>query len=110
MVYKSLPVNHRSPQAAVAGTALAALGGMWKRIARLFIIKTRFEACAVIYALSVGAVGRGYDYLAEYPGPLGWLLFAACTAAVFMAGARIMEMTRRDSGRRRRKSDLPGAA
>lgn len=83
---------------------------MWKRIARLFILKTRFEACAVIYALAVGAVGRGAAYLEQYPGPFGWLLFAACTGAVFMAGARIMELTRKDSGRRRRKSDVPGAA
>lgn len=83
---------------------------MLRRLARLFVIKTRFEACAVIYALSVGAVGRGFDYLTQYPGAFGWLLFAACTTAVFMAGARLMEVTRRDSGRRRRRSDLPGAA
>lgn len=83
---------------------------MWKRIVRLFVLKTRFEACAVIYALAVGAVGRGVDYLEQYPGPFGWLLFAACTGAVFMAGARIMELTRKDSGSRRRKSDLPDAA
>lgn len=80
--------------------------GMLKKLARLFIIKTRWEALAVIYALALGAVERGFSYLDQYPGAPGWLLFAACTGAVFMAGAKILEVTRRDSGSRRRKSDL----
>jgi hypothetical protein len=78
---------------------------MWGRIARLFVIKTRLEAVAVTYALGVGAVGRGIHYLEMYPGFGGWLLFAACTGAVFMAGAKLMEITRGDNGRRRRRSD-----
>ena len=32
---------------------------MWKKIGRLFVIKTRFEACLIIYALAVGAMARG---------------------------------------------------
>ena len=79
---------------------------MLRKIARLFVIKTRWEALAVIYALALGAVTRGADYLEQYPGPFGWLLFAACTGAVFMAGAKILEVTRRDSGDRRRRSDF----
>jgi hypothetical protein len=31
---------------------------MLKKLARLFVIKTRFEAFAIIYAIAVGAVGR----------------------------------------------------
>lgn len=81
---------------------------MLGRLARLFVIKTRFEAMAVTYALAVGAVTRGSHYLVEYPGVGGWLLLAACTGSVFMAGARLMEMTRRDSGQRRRRLDLDG--
>jgi hypothetical protein len=76
-----------------------------KRIGRLFIIKNRFEALAVIYALGLGAIERGMRYMDLYPGFGGYLLFAACTGAVFMAGARLLEFTRRDSGQRRRKSD-----
>jgi hypothetical protein len=79
---------------------------MWKRIGKLFVIKTRWEALAVIYALAVGAVQRGLHYLDQYPGFGGWLLFAACTGAVFMAGAKILEVTRKDNGERRRQSDL----
>jgi hypothetical protein len=79
---------------------------MWGRIGRLFVIKNRFEAMAVIYALGLGAIDRGIRYLEIYPGVGGWLLFAACTGAVFMAGARLMEMTRKDSKQRRRKSDF----
>lgn len=36
---------------------------MWGKIGRLFVIKTRLEAVAVIYALGVGAVSRGIHYL-----------------------------------------------
>jgi hypothetical protein len=83
---------------------------MLGRIGRLFVIKNRFEAMAVIYALGLGAVDRGTRYLDLYPGFGGWLLFAACTGAVFMAGARLLELTRRDNGQRRRRSDyLPQA-
>jgi hypothetical protein len=79
---------------------------MIKRIARLFVVKNRFEAIAVIYALGLGAADRGMRYLDYYPGWGGWLMFAACTAAVFMAGARLLELTRKDSGERRRRSDF----
>jgi hypothetical protein len=61
------------------------------RIARLFVIKTKFEAFVVIYGLGLGAVERGVHYLQLYPGYGGWLLFAACPIAVFMAGARILD-------------------
>lgn len=85
--------------------------GKLGRIGRLFVIKNRFEAMAVIYALGLGAVDRGLRYLDVYPGIGGWFLFAACTGAVFMAGARLLEFTRRDSKQRRRKSDFfPQAA
>ncbi|MBB5685214.1 hypothetical protein [Sphingobium boeckii] len=64
---------------------------MWKRVKRLFVIKTRFEACLIIYALSVGAAERGKAYMVQYPGYGGWLLAAACTGAVFMAGGMIFD-------------------
>ena len=79
---------------------------MLRRIARLFVIKTRWEAALIIYALALGAVERGFHYVEAYPGWGGWLLFAACTGAVFMAGAKILEVTRPDARERRRKSDL----
>ena len=82
---------------------------MFRRIGRLFVIGSRLEAMAVIYALALGAVDRGFHYLERYPGWGGWLLFVACTGAVFMAGAKILEVTRPDSGERRRKSDLASA-
>lgn len=81
---------------------------MLRRFARLFVIKTRLEACLVIYALAVGAVDRGSHFIAALPSPIDWLLFAACTCAVFMAGAKLMEATRPDSGMRRRKDDRQG--
>ena len=64
---------------------------MLTRIARLFVIKTRFEAMAIIYALALGAMARGSHYLSDYPGWPGKMLFLACTAAVFMAGAKILD-------------------
>lgn len=68
---------------------------MWSKIARLFIIKTKFEAFMVIYALGLGAVERGIVYLHQYPGFEGKLLFAVCPIAVFMAGARILDSVER---------------
>ncbi|MBU0825581.1 MAG: hypothetical protein KKA44_00910 [Alphaproteobacteria bacterium] len=67
---------------------------MWKKIGRLFVIKTRFEACLIIYALAVGAMARGTAYLHEYPGIGGQLLLAACSGAVFLAGAKIFDCLR----------------
>ena len=79
---------------------------MWNRIGRLFILKNRWEAMAVIYALALGAIERGEAYLHQYPGTAGKLLFLACTGAVFLAGARLLETTRPDAGQRRRRTDL----
>ncbi len=62
-----------------------------QKITRLFVIKNRFEASAIIYALALGASQRGSVYLTQYPGFGGKLLFGACCLAVFMAGAKIME-------------------
>lgn len=67
---------------------------MLKKIGRLFIIKTRFEACLIIYALGVGAIARGMAYLDQYPGVGGKLLLAACTGSVFLAGAKIFDCLR----------------
>jgi len=64
---------------------------MLLRIRRLFTIKTKFEAFLVIYGLGLGAVERGIHYLQQYPGYGGWLLFAACPIAVFMAGGRLID-------------------
>jgi len=83
---------------------------MLRWIKRLFVIGSRWEAMAVIYALALGAVDRGFHYVTQYPGWGGWLLFAACTGAVFLAGAKLMELTRRDNGERRRKTDLAPSA
>jgi hypothetical protein len=89
---------------------------MLKKIARLFVIKNRFEAFAIIYAIAVGAVGRGLHYLDTYPGLPGYLLFAACTGAVFMAGAKILDAVppkrkpdteRRRADRRRQLASFP---
>ena len=63
---------------------------MLRKIGRLFVIKTRWEAYLIIYALALGATMRGSQYLIEYPGWGGRLLFLACTGAVFLAGAKIL--------------------
>ena len=76
---------------------------MLKKALRLFVIKSRPEAWAIIYALAVGATTRGFLYLEQYPGAWGWLLFAACSGAVFMAGAKILDATR---GPRVRRASL----
>ncbi|WP_310467331.1 hypothetical protein [Sphingomonas sp.] len=64
---------------------------MRSKIARLFTIKTRFEAWLVIYAIAMGAVERGQHYLEIYPGTFGWVLAALCTGVVFLAGAKLLD-------------------
>lgn len=64
---------------------------MLAKVKRLFVIKTRTEAFLIIYALAVGAVERGQHYLQTYHGASGWVLAAACTGAVFLAGAAILD-------------------
>jgi hypothetical protein len=73
---------------------------MLKKVLRLFVIKTRLEAWAIIYALATGAVSRGLHYVDQYPGFGGKLLFLACTGAVFMAGAKLLDSTRGPKHRR----------
>ena len=68
---------------------------MWIKLARLFVIKTKFEAFLVIYGLGSGAVERGIHYMQQYPGWGGRILFAVCPIAVFMAGARILDSLER---------------
>ena len=65
---------------------------MWRKFSRLFVIKNKFEAFLVIYGLGLGAVERGIHYVQQYHGSVGgWMLFAVCPIAVFMAGARILD-------------------
>ena len=67
---------------------------MLKKLGRLFVIKTRWEAWAVIYAIAIGAVERGRHYVDLYPGWGGWMLAAACTGVVFLAGAKLLDSVR----------------
>jgi hypothetical protein len=64
---------------------------MLRKIARLFVIKSRFEAYVIIYALALGATNRGAHYLTDWPGWRGQMLFVACLFAVLMAGAKILD-------------------
>lgn len=73
---------------------------MLRKIGRLFVIKTRFEAFVIIYALALGATARGSHYLIDYPGWGGKLLFLATTGAVFLAGAKILDAIRYEQQQR----------
>lgn len=73
---------------------------MLRKIGRLFVIKTRLEACLIIYALALGACERGVHYLEQYPGWGGKLLFLAVTGSVFLAGAKIFDCLRLEKERR----------
>ena len=67
---------------------------MLRKIGRLFVIKTRWEAYLIIYALALGAMTRGAHYTLQYPGVGGYLLFAATAGAVFLGGAKILDAIR----------------
>jgi hypothetical protein len=78
---------------------------MLRKVARLFVIKTRWEAFLIIYALALGATERGSHYLQQYPGRGGQLLFLACTCAVFMAGAKILDCLKYEQAAKAAVSD-----
>ena len=61
------------------------------KIARLFTIRTRTEVWFVIYAIALGAIERAQHYLHAYAGINGWILALACTAVVFLAGAKLLD-------------------
>ena len=67
---------------------------MLKKLARLFVIKSRFEACLVIYAIAMGAIIRGSLFIQQYPGWLGKAMFVACLGVVFIAGAKLFDAVR----------------
>ena len=73
---------------------------MLGKIARLFVIKTHWEAYMIIYALALGAVERGSVYIEQFPGFGGKLLFLACTGSVFMAGAKILDCIKYEKAQR----------
>jgi hypothetical protein len=73
---------------------------MLRKIGRLFVIKTRLEACLIIYALALGACERGVHYMTHYPGWGGKLLFVAATGSVFLAGAKIFDCLRFEKEKR----------
>jgi hypothetical protein len=78
---------------------------MLKKLGRLFVIKTRFEALLIIYALALGATARGAHYLEQYPGFGGKLLFLATTGAVFLAGAKILDCLKYEKAERERAAE-----
>ena len=67
---------------------------MFKRISRLFVIKTRFEVYFVIFAIAMGAIERGRHYMEIYPGTSGSILALAATGVVFLAGAKLLDSVR----------------
>ena len=48
-------------------------------------------AGAFVAALALGAVKRGQDYMALYPGKIGWIFLALTCGAVFLASAKMLQ-------------------
>lgn len=76
---------------------------MLSRVKRLFVIKTRWEAYLIIYALALGAMTRGAHYTEIYPGWPGYVLMAATAGAVFIGGAKILDAIRYEHEARQAK-------
>lgn len=77
---------------------------MLRKIGRLFVIKTRFEAYLIIFALALGAMTRGAQYTLEYPGLGGYMLWAATAGAVFLGGAKILDAIRYEQDQKARET------
>ena len=83
---------------------------MWTKVKRLFVIKTRWEAYLIIYALALGAMTRGANYLTQYPGWPGYMLMAATGGAVMLGGAKILDAIRYErEAKASAESDGPSA-
>ena len=80
---------------------------MLKKVKRLFVIKTRFEAYLIIFALALGAMTRGADYTLQYPGVGGYLLFAATSGAVFLGGAKILDCLKYEKAEKEALKAIP---
>lgn len=78
---------------------------MLAKVKRLFVIKTRFEAYLIIYALALGAMTRGAHYTIQYPGWGGYLLWAATGGAVFLGGAKILDAIRYEQDTKARETE-----
>ena len=65
------------------------------RLARLFTIKTRTEALFLTYAIAVGAIERGLQYVDQYPGYAGFILALACLGVPFVAGAKLIDSVKK---------------
>jgi hypothetical protein len=75
---------------------LAKVALMLRALGRLFVIRLRFEALVIIFALALAAAERGRGYLLEYPGWGGQLLFLACLGSVALAAAKIFDCLRHE--------------
>ena len=62
-----------------------------KKLKRLFQIKTKAEVFLITYPLALGAVKRGQDYMEQYQGKVGWVFFALCLGAVFLASSKMLQ-------------------
>lgn len=80
---------------------------MLKKVKRLFVIKTRWEAYLIIYALALGAMTRGAHYTLQYPGVGGWLLMAATGGAVMLGGAKILDAIKYEQDARQKAKSVP---
>ena len=89
---------------------------LWPLVLGLVLFATESSRTATSQKLDIAVKDRANAYaslaasnqfVAMAWGVGGWLLFFACTGAVFMAGARLLDLTRDDSGHRRRQSDFP---
>ena len=80
---------------------------MFRKLARLFTIKTRLEAFLVTYAIAVGAVERGIHYMQNYPGNGGVLLAFACLGVPFIAGAKLIDSVKPSEAAARGRPPLP---
>ena len=66
---------------------------MLRKISRLFVIKTRFEAFLIIYALALGATSRSANYLTQYPGWGGKLRTSRGTSRKRAGGLQAADTT-----------------
>lgn len=54
------------------------------------ILQSKWMACLVIFSIAHACALKGFGYLSEYPGWIGWTLFLLSPMTALVAGRTLM--------------------
>jgi len=75
------------------------MGRVLRALIGIDIIRERWMALLITFSVAQACGIKGFEYLAQYPGWLGWLLFALSPLTAVVVGINLLELTRRTDRR-----------